>query len=228
MELLFLENGVQIPRSVVIREGVIAGWTGRNPEAIEHHIQELESVGVTRPSSVPLFYRVAADRFVPTMQIETVSADGSGEVEACLLKWDGRWWVGIGSDHTDRKLEATSVAKSKQICAKPIASEFWSLDEVNGHWDELIARSYRVDGESRILYQEGLLSNLLSPDELIARYEATTGRSFLPDGLMMLCGTHAAIGGITSATEFEFELVDPRLSRTIHHHYAIAALAEVA
>ncbi|VTR33195.1 Protein of uncharacterised function (DUF2848) [Serratia fonticola] len=38
---------------------VIAGWTGRDYKAIQHHIQELAELGVPQPSSVPLFYRVA-------------------------------------------------------------------------------------------------------------------------------------------------------------------------
>ncbi len=46
--------------SVVPRQLVIAGWTGRDAAAIEHHIEELEAIGVPRPSSVPLYYRVGA------------------------------------------------------------------------------------------------------------------------------------------------------------------------
>lgn len=228
MELVFEKDGVRSQRSIAITEGVIAGWTGRNPTAVEHHIRELEAIGIMRPSGVPLFYRIANDRFVTASCIQTVSGDGSGEVEACLLKYDGRWWVGVGSDHTDRALEATSVAKSKQVCAKPIATEFWTLDEVLPYWDDLVTRSYRIDGDSRTLYQEGTLAALLKPSDLIARYEVETGRDTLPDGLIMLCGTHPAIGGILSAPEFAFELIDPHRSRNIRHHYAIAPLAEVA
>ncbi len=39
---------------------VIAGWTGRNQEAMEKHIRELEELGVARPKTTPIFYRVAA------------------------------------------------------------------------------------------------------------------------------------------------------------------------
>ena len=41
---------------------VIAGWTGRNVEALEKHIRELETLGVKRPKSTPIFYRVALVR----------------------------------------------------------------------------------------------------------------------------------------------------------------------
>jgi hypothetical protein len=34
---------------------VIAGWTGRDMAMVEHHIAELEAIGVARPKSVPTF-----------------------------------------------------------------------------------------------------------------------------------------------------------------------------
>jgi hypothetical protein len=39
---------------------VIAGWAGRGQAAVDHHIKELAAIGVPRPSTVPIFYRVAA------------------------------------------------------------------------------------------------------------------------------------------------------------------------
>ena len=43
-----------------VRELVIAGWTGRDEQALRKHIRELEEVGVKPPKSTPIFYRVAA------------------------------------------------------------------------------------------------------------------------------------------------------------------------
>ncbi len=43
-----------------------------------------------------------------------------------LIGWQGRIFVGCGSDHTDRKVESYSVTVSKQMCDKPMASELWS------------------------------------------------------------------------------------------------------
>ena len=34
-----------------IGEAVIAGWTGRDAEAVEKHIRELEKLGIQRPAS---------------------------------------------------------------------------------------------------------------------------------------------------------------------------------
>ncbi len=56
-------DGTRHARSLTVapRRLVVAGWTGRDPAAIEHHIAELEAIGVPRPSSVPLYYRVGAN-----------------------------------------------------------------------------------------------------------------------------------------------------------------------
>ncbi|CAM3708349.1 Protein of uncharacterised function (DUF2848) [Bordetella pertussis] len=45
-----------------IRNLVVAGWAGRDRAAIEHHIEELAELGVPRPSSVPLYYRIAENQ----------------------------------------------------------------------------------------------------------------------------------------------------------------------
>ena len=43
---------------VAPRQLVIAGWTGRDAAAIQHHIDELQAIGVPPPSSVPLYYQI--------------------------------------------------------------------------------------------------------------------------------------------------------------------------
>ena len=88
---------------------VIAGWTGRNVEALEAHIKELEAIGVKRPKSVPIFYRVACSLLTTTKAIEVMADKSSGEVEFVLFALNDGLWLGVGSDHTDRK-------------AKPLAS----------------------------------------------------------------------------------------------------------
>ena len=99
-----------------IRQLVVAGWTGRNAAAVEAHIRELAELGLPRPSHTPVFYRVAAALLTRRDSIQVVGTDTSGEVEFVLVR-DGGWYVGLGSDHTDRALEITSVALSKQVCA---------------------------------------------------------------------------------------------------------------
>ncbi|QII36580.1 DUF2848 domain-containing protein [Rouxiella badensis] len=205
---------------------VIAGWAGRDPEAIMHHISELEALGVPRPSAVPLFYRVAANQLTQNKSVEVIGSASSGEAEVFIFTHQGELYVSLASDHTDRELESHSVALSKQLCVKPVATVAWRMSEVAAHWDQLILRAWiKEDGEFR-LYQQGPLSSLRQPDDLLSRY--LNGDPLPAEGLGMTCGTVAAIGGIRPATEFRMELVDERLGRSISHAYHSLELPVVA
>ena len=208
-----------------IRSLVVAGWAGRDREAIEHHIEELAALGVPRPSSVPLYYRIAENQLTQASRIQVVGDASSGEVETFVFAAGGDMFVSIASDHTDRKLEAHSVALSKQVCAKPVGTTAWRLADVADYWDELVVRAYIVENGAEVLYQEGPLATLRTPGELIAGY--TQGQP-LPEGTGMTCGTVAAIGGIRPSTTFIMELADPRRQRVLRHRYDVEVLPEVA
>jgi hypothetical protein len=215
------DKGVATPLTLAIDQAVIAGWTGRDPVARDKHIAELEAIGIARPATTPIYYRCSARRLTTEDTIEVCGEDSSGEVEFVLIGWQGRIFVGCGSDHTDRKVESYSVTVSKQMCDKPIASELWELEDVIDHWDQMILRAYAwIDG-TRVLYQEGTLDGMLPVKELIARGFDGKG---LPDGCAMFGGTFAAKGGIRPASRFEFELEDPVLKRTIRHAYDVVTL----
>ena len=141
-------QGTTTPLTLAIDQAVIAGWTGRDPVARDKHIAELEAIGIARPASTPIYYRCSARRLTTEDEIEVCGGNSSGEVEFVLIGWQGRVFVGLGSDHTDRKVEGYSVTVSKQMCDKPMASTLWELEEVIGHWDQLILRSYAWIGES--------------------------------------------------------------------------------
>lgn len=207
--------------NITITHCVIAGWTGRDKAALEKHIRELEELGVKRPASTPIFYRVSAQRLTIADAIEVLGHSSSGEVEYVLLQHGGKLWVGVGSDHTDREVETYRITVSKQICEKPLAPVFWPVEEVAPHWDNLVLRSYILEDGKKKLYQEGKLAGMLSPDDLIKDY--TSGKT-LSDGTMMFCGTFAAIGGIRPASRFDFEISDETLGRTISHGYDCVSL----
>jgi Protein of unknown function (DUF2848) len=214
-------NGAQTPLTLSIRQAVIAGWTGRDPVARDKHIAELEAIGIARPASTPIYYRAAARRLTTATSIEVSGSESSGEVEFVLFGSGGRIYVGTGSDHTDRKVETYSVTVSKQMCDKPVAPVLWALEEVAGHWDEMILRAFAwIDG-ARVLYQEGTLDAMLPVAELV---RGGFGGAGLPDGCAMFGGTFAAKGGIRSARRFEFELEDPVLKRKINHGYDVIEL----
>ena len=205
-----------------VRQVIIAGWTGRDRAAQERHIAELELLGVRRPPATPVYYRVSASRLTTSDSIEVTGSDSSGEVEFIMLHKGGALWIGVGSDHTDRKVETYNITVSKQMCEKPVAPDVWLFDELSGHWDSLMLRSWSVIGGDRRLYQEGLVSAMLHPRDLIAGYAWDGGSP--SDSTVMFGGTLAAIGGIRPADRFEFELEDPVLKRRLAHGYDIRRL----
>jgi hypothetical protein len=207
-------------REVVVNDAVIAGWTGRDAIAVEKHIKELEALGVKRPATTPIFYRVAAARLTTDDTIEAVGESSGGEVEFVLLQDAGRLWVGAGSDHTDREVEKYGVTVSKQLCDKPIASVFWSYEEVAPHWDELILRAHVIEGGKSALYQEGAVTAMMHPQALLEKHSSTS----LRDGTLLFGGTLSAHGGVRPTLEFSFELEDPVLGRKIAHRYRVRTL----
>ena len=201
---------------------VIAGWTGRDAAAIEAHIVELEAIGVSRPATVPCFYRVAAGLLTTAESIQVPGSDSGGEVEFVLFGSRDGMLIGAGSDHTDRKVETYSITVSKQMCAKPVAPDVWRFADVVNHFDMLILRSWALDSGVRRLYQEGEVSAMRPPAELVGLY--LDNGVTLPHGTTMFCGTLAVEGDIVPTGRFEFELEDPVLGRTIRHGYNIETL----
>jgi len=211
--------------NVEVTQLVIAGWAGRDSEAVLHHIRELEALGVPAPGAVPLFYRVATNQLSQQSQLEVVGNDTSGEAEPFVFSHGGELWVSLASDHTDRHLETFSVALSKQACIKPVARSAWRMRDVVEHWDALELTSWIEEQGEWVIYQQGTLASLLTPQDLLARYlnNGTPG-----EGLALSCGTLGAIGGIRPASAFRMALHDPVLNRTLEHSYCTGALPVVA
>jgi hypothetical protein len=81
-------------------------------------------------------------------------------------------------------------------------------------------KSYIIKDGERTLYQEGSVTEMINPHDLIKKYEDTAKTSFA-DNDIMYGGTFPAIGGIQYSSCFEFEIVDPLLDRKISHKYDI-------
>ena len=119
--------------------------------------------------------------------------------------------------------ETIGVTLSKQLCAKPVSPMLWRYDEVKPHWDKLTLRAFVPGDGKRRLYQEGPVTNMRSPEELIKLY---TGGDKLASGTAMFCGTFAVHGGISSSGTFDMELEDPVLGRKLTHGYRIVSLPD--
>jgi hypothetical protein len=209
------------PVTFDIHHLVVAGWTGRDQDKVQHHIDELSAIGVAPPSQVPLFYRTSANLLQQNARLEVLGAGTSGEVEPLVIHANGALWLGLGSDHTDRPLETHSVAASKQACAKPIASTLWPWDDVKDHLDQLVLYCDIREDDAWVTYQTGTLASIRPLADLVAT-------SRLPDGGAMLCGTLGAIGGVRESEAYRMRLTDPVLKREITLDYAIEVLPVIA
>lgn len=200
---------------------VIAGWTGRNLEAMEAHVAELEEIGIARPKRMPEYYNNGLNLLTTDESIQVVGDSSSGEIEFVLYIDEEEIFVGLGSDHTDREVEKTNVTVSKQVCPKPVSTTVWKYSDISDHWERLLLRSHAVINGDRTLYQEGPVTTMKDPMDLLVEFENRGGER---NGLVMYCGTLAVHGGVRPSQSFEMELHDPVMNRSIRHSYSVSSL----
>jgi len=199
----------------------IVGWTARNANALQQHLDELAAIGVAPPTEVPVLYRVASSLLTTASCIEVAGSRSSGEAEFCLINVHGKIYVAVGSDHTDRALEAHDITLSKQLCAKPVSRECWRFDQLEGHWDQLMLRSFATTQGVERLYQEGAVAEVLHPRDLIKKVDA---RVPFQHGSVVFGGTVPVKGPVTGSDRFRVELHDPVLRRTLSCTYQTRVL----
>lgn len=196
--------GSQEPLTLTEPRLVVAGYTARDQAAVRAHIDELAAIGVAPPPTVPMFYALDHTLITTDSTVTVAGVQTSGEVEPVVVWCDGKRYLGIGSDHTDREVETESVAASKAAAPKPTGSSVLPLDDAVARWDDIAVRSW-VDDE---LYQEGSLSAMLRPDDLIGML---ADRGEQPSGdAVMFCGTVPLLGGtFVYGTRWRMELGVP-------------------
>lgn len=203
---------------------VNAGYVGRNRAQVQAHIDELAAKGIPGPKKVPTLYPVVGRMLVTDPWIEVYSAETCGEVEYVLLAENRETiYVGLGSDHTDRKLEEWDIPRSKQVCPNVISRTVWPLKELAGHWDRMVMRSWQEVGGKEVLYQEAELAAIMAPGELmdfvVSRVDGPLA------GTVIFSGTTAALtGGFVYGERLRAELADPVLDRRLTLEYQIRPL----
>jgi hypothetical protein len=120
------------------RNLVCLGWSARDRNQLEDHIRELAKLGIRGPKEIPEAFIVSPDLAITESEIKVEHGQTCGEVEYVLVMIDGKMYVTVGSDHTDRKLEAEDILKSKQRYPKVLSKELWPFEEVIDHWDKII------------------------------------------------------------------------------------------
>lgn len=204
---------------VDIEAVIVAGYTGRDRDAVLHHIHELEQIGVPPPPYVPFYWRFPPWIAMSTDRVVVSGTNTSGEAELVLVVDGDDIYVAVGSDHTDRAAEAIDIGMSKAICPKVVSSEAWPIAAVGDRWGELLLRSWVTEGGVEVPYQDGPCSSLVPPLELLAGIPFERPRRFV-----MLTGTVPAIGGVRPAERFRAELHDPQRGCSVGYAYSITSL----
>lgn len=202
---------------------VVAGYTGRDSAAVQHHIDELAAIGVAPPPQVPMVYPMPDGAVTSAAQLSVTGDNTSGEVEPVLIRHAGRFYLGVGSDHTDRTLETVDIGESKAVCPKPIGETVVPIENwAEFDWDHCLVRS-TVDG---VVYQDGTLAGLRRPDDLWAIVAERLG---LTDDENVVCfaGTLPLIdGAFVPGRDWELQITVPG-GELLTHTYSITTTKDI-
>lgn len=215
---LHLSNGEVKKHEIDINKVIVVGYGGRNIEKIQEHIDELKELGIAPPPNVPMIYPQKIEQLNFSNECHG-SKFSSGEAEYVLFHDGKEWLVTLGSDHTDREVEKEDILKSKLICDKPLASDFWKLADLKEDWDNIILRSYVTSNGEKCLYQEDTLEALLEMDVLLEKLDKLGQKDF--EHTVIYSGTVPTKNGFIFGEKFEYEIEHPKLNRKIKHHYSI-------
>lgn len=205
-----------------IKNLMVVGFSGKDVEKTMEHIHELEKEGVKCPSEVPVPYQCDPQIVTRKEIIDVIGPKTSGEAEYLILCHEGKFYIGIGSDHTDREMEAVSIHKSKQVCLKPCSVEFWDYEEVKDHLPQLRLISTQVVDGKEIDYQNGVAGDLLPFDVIIEKVQ----KEVPLEDCLIYTGTVPLLNGFRFGEQFSARLVDDQLGRELSLTYKIHVIDE--
>ena len=200
------------------------GYAGRNIEKTMEHSRELEEqLGVPAPKKIPTIFQMSNMLLTQDPDIHFVGNDTCGEVEYIIITQGDEIYIGIGSDHTDRKLESSSVPKAKQVCPKPIGRDVWKYSDLKDHWDTIQLNSYQTVDGKEVPYQKGTLADILPVEHLLRELRERIGDV---SHSVIFSGTVPVLNGFVYGENFRCEMVDGTLNRTLTLSYDIHVISE--
>ena len=204
--------------SVTPEAFIIAGYTGRNREMVQKHIDELAHEGIAPPPEVPMWYEMPLSILTTASAIDVPTAETCGECEPVLIGVNGELYLGIGSDHTARDLEREDIATSKRACPKPIGTTIARIGELDATYDAMTIES-TIDGEA---YQSGSVANIMPLSALLAGFrERKSVKNFI-----MFCGTVPLLThGFRFGARFEARISGGPLTQPLTLAYTSAVTA---
>jgi len=212
------------PLTFSVKTLINAGYVGRDQAEVRRHIEELAAEGIPAPETTPVLFPKVPRNMVFDKSIEVYGQETSGELEYVLLvRNEDEVYVGLGSDHTDRKLEEVDIPRSKQVCPNILSKTVWPLAEVQEHWDELLIYCDVIKNGEKTRYQETRLEAILTPNDLITFIKSQV--SIPLDDTVIFSGTVGLLSGtFIYAERFEAVMVDGVLNRRLSLDYDIQPL----
>ena len=179
------------------------------------------TLGVKPPPHVPMLYPLLPTLVTNASDIGVIGTNSTPEVEVVLFRTGGEDYLTVGSDHTDRRIEAVSALQGKNSCPKVVGTTAWLVGDVREHWDALTLRCRCGD----TLLQEGSLAHVMTCDDLMAFVSQHDGNQ--AEGRLIFSGTVSTQarpprGDVT----IDLELADPVLARSLTHRYHVHVRSE--
>jgi 4-hydroxyphenylacetate 3-monooxygenase len=210
-------------RSFPIARMYNLGSATRKAETAVAHQEEVAKEGIRIALDIPAprIYPIGTHALTTGGEAEAQSSHSSGEVEIVLLFAD-QLYVGVGSDHTDRALEKTSIPWSKQVTPNVLAPTMWPFEAMRARWDDCVMRSW-VDGR---LYQDVPVAAFLHPDDVLRILRARVPRMPARD-VLVFCGTIVSLDkALGFGKRWEIEMEDPGAKRSIRHGYDVVNILD--
>lgn len=205
---------------------ILGGYSAREAAERDRHVDELRRIGIEPPATVPAFWQVSPWLVTTASRIEVQGERTSGEIEFALIGHEGRTYLAVASDQTDREVERSSIPRSKQLCPKVLGETVVPIEDALERWDEIVIESeISGDGATWHPYQRSALGAILEPDALV---RAACGVATVPDGTILLSGTVPIVDGETRYDpHFRGTMTLPGIAKPLTLRYEVAVLPEI-
>lgn len=217
--------------------------SSRDITATEQYLERVRADGYLVHGAGSICFK---SRYLLTTEttIEVQGPQTMGEVEFAAFKCGDGIYVSVASDHNDRSMvelwtsslgKIYDSAKSKQIVPAVMAKDAWLYEDVKGHWEELVLKSFVTVSDQKIPYQEFTLGEIFDLD-----YYSREASWFQESGSILLGGScgrvstvpnhvyqgQTELNGVLFPTDFHFEMYDPVLKRVLRHGYDVISLED--
>lgn len=202
----------------------ITGYSGRDEKSTARHIEELEkNLGIKPPAKIPTIFECSRRILTSSEEIDVFGSQNSGEAEYVMVLKSGKIYIGLGSDHTDRKLESYDICRAKEIMPKVISPVLWDYEEIKEHFDEIQLVSFQKKDGEKFIYQEGTLEEILPPKRILQELVERIGE--IGDSVVF-SGTIPLKDKFFYGDFFKASMVDEKLGRSISIKYKLNFITE--